>query len=230
MPIADPLSSRFPAILGKELTGSSEAESMLAAFNILMKLWDVPPVSGESTVTSPGDLESEAARRSLKLARYSGSLGLLTRLGYPAILEFNLPGVTGKRYLALTGADQGRYFVSPGIAGRDFLTGPELESVWSGTAWLPWKNFSGITILGAAGTKGGQAASLQQLLADAGAYKGSITGLLDRESTAAVREFQSTHGIVPDGKVGTRTLLMLYRAGGKFPFPRLARQEGSTRK
>jgi general secretion pathway protein A len=227
---AAPVSPEFPALMAKELTGSSENESALAAFNVLMKLWAVPPVSGKLNLTSPRALESEAARRGLKLARYSGSLGLLTRMGYPAILEFNLSGVTGKRYLALTGTGQDKYFVSPAVAGRDFLTSPELESVWSGTAWLPWKNFSDITIQGAAGMKGRHAADLQQLLADTGDYKVSATGILDAESIAAVREFQAAHGIVPDGKVGTQTLLMLYRAGGKFPVPGLAGQEGSARK
>jgi general secretion pathway protein A len=227
---AAPVSPEFPALMAKELTGSSENESALAAFNVLMKLWAVPPISGKLNLTSPRALESEAARRGLKLARYSGSLGLLTRMGYPAILEFNLSGVTGKRYLALTGTGQDKYFVSPAVAGRDFLTSPELESVWSGTAWLPWKNFSDITIQGAAGMKGRHAADLQQLLADTGDYKVSATGILDAESIAAVREFQAAHGIVPDGKVGTQTLLMLYRAGGKFPVPGLAGQEGSARK
>jgi general secretion pathway protein A len=222
--------AQFPAIMARSLAGSPEGESALTAFNAVMGLWQTAPLAGTSAVASMRDLEDRAAGKGFDLARYNGSLGLLKRIDYPAILEFNLPGVPGRRYLALTGIDAGTCYVSPPIAGRTALSSAELESVWTGYAWLPWKNFDHIPLLGGAGTKGDRVVALQRLLKEAGAYRGAATGLLDRETTAAIREFQSSHGIAPDGMVGTRTLLMLYHAGGKNAMPRLDRQGGRARK
>ncbi len=227
---ADPAAAQLPLLMGKELAGTPEAESALTAFNAVMKLWNVTPVSGRTGLKSLRDLDEEAAQRGLKLTRYSGSLGLLERMGYPAILEFTLPGVAGKRYLALTGRRSGGFLVAPPLAGRNSLSGAELESIWSGTAWLPWKNFGDITPPLTPGSNGTEAARLQELLRDARVYQGEITGKYDRETVAAVREFQGARGITADGKAGAQTLLLLYRAGGKFPIPALVAEEGKSSK
>ncbi len=225
--LTDPASAQFPMLLGRKLGGTSETESALNAFNALMKRWNVPPVSGQQpALKSVRDLEEQAAGRGLKFARYNGSLGLLVRMDYPAILEFNLPGVAGKRYLALVGMEQGKSLVEPALAGRNTLSSAELESFWSGAAWLPWKNFHDLSTVAAPGSESREASLLQQLLQDARVYTGTATGIFDRKTIAAVREFQAAHGITPDGKVGTQTLLLLYRAGGKFPIPSLGKEGG----
>lgn len=214
-------------LLGRELAGTSETESALNAFNALLKRWNAPPVPGRPALKSLKDMEEQAARRGLILTRYTGSLGLLVRMDYPAVLEFNLPGTTGKRYLALTGVEQGQFMIAPALAGRNSLSSAELESFWSGAAWLTWKNFNNITPLMIPETKGKEAVRLQKLLQDAHVYKGGVTGIFDRETVASVRDFQATHGITPDGKVGAQTLLLLYRAGGKLPIPALGKQGGN---
>jgi general secretion pathway protein A len=216
--------------LDRELGGIPEQESAITAFNTVLKRWDAPPVTGLPAVKSFWDLEEPARQRGLKLTRVSGSLGLLVRMNYPAILEFTLPGIAGKRYLALTGVEQGKFLIAPALAGRNSLSSAELESFWSGSAYLPWKNFHNIPPMVVPGTKGTEAARLQQLLQDARFYKGGVTGILDRETVAAVREFQTAHGIATDGKAGALTLLLLYRAGGKFPIPGLAMPGGDTEK
>jgi murein L,D-transpeptidase YcbB/YkuD len=52
---------------------------------------------------------------------------------------------------------------------------------------------------------------------------------MDGKSVAAVREFQTASGITPDGKAGMQTLMLLYRANGKYPAPSLENQGGSLR-
>jgi peptidoglycan hydrolase-like protein with peptidoglycan-binding domain len=69
--------------------------------------------------------------------------------------------------------------------------------------------------------RGEEVSRLQQLLHEAGSYKGGLTGIYDRETAAAVRNFQAARGITPDGRAGTQTLLFLYRAGSRFSTPRL---------
>jgi general secretion pathway protein A len=222
--------AEIPRLLEKELGGKDESESALAAFNALAKRWNVPPVVAAPGLKFPRDMADAAARRGLTLTRFSGNLGLLVRMGYPALLEFTLPGVAGKRYLALTGMDQGRFQVAPPLSGRDSLTSAELESCWSGIAWLPWKNFSAIPPLLAPGTRGEEAARLQRLLQGAQQYNGRITGVFDPETVAAIRGFQAARGIAPDGKAGAQTLLLLYRTAGKFPAPGLEQTGGGEKR
>jgi len=210
--------SASPSALATALGSVPERESALAACNALMKRWDADPIPPPPSLTSIKDLEGEMAKRGLKLARFTGSLGLLARLDYPAVLEFILPGIPGKRYLALIGADRGKFVIAPSLAGRDSLTGAELESVWSGAAWLPWKNFRDIPT---GGTRGSDAAGIQRLLADAGIYTGTVTGSFDTGTVSAIKAFQASRGLPSDGKVGAQTLLQLYRSGKAFPGPRL---------
>jgi N-acetylmuramoyl-L-alanine amidase len=66
------------------------------------------------------------------------------------------------------------------------------------------------------GTSGKYVRDLQGLLAQAGTYRGPITGKYDGQTLSAVREFQSEKRIEPDGVVGHKTLILLYRADGRF--------------
>ena len=226
--VAVSASERSPIPLSRELFIKPESENSLNAFNAVLKLWNATPLSGPITI-SPQDLEKQTAARGLNITRYNGNLNLLVRMNYPAILEFILPDIAGKRYLALTGVEQGRFLVTPSLSGRNFVNGDELKSSWSGNAYLIWKDFhdihSATTHLGASGK---EVTLLQQLLKDARVYRGSITGIFGRKTFAAVKKFQDENGLVPDGAIGAQTLLLLYRAGGKFPAPALENQGGNN--
>jgi murein L,D-transpeptidase YcbB/YkuD len=66
--------------------------------------------------------------------------------------------------------------------------------------------------------------NLRQLLMRAGFPSGSMLDVYDEAAISAVKQFQATQGIEPDGIVGSRTLLLLYRAGGAISPPRLAKK------
>jgi general secretion pathway protein A len=169
-------------------------------------------------------MNSLASERLLQSSRFNGSLGALVRINYPALLELTIPGVDGKRYLALTGVERNRYFISPAVQGRNFITSSELESVWSGRCYLIWKNFLNIPQKLKPGTKGAVVGSLQSLLKGAGVYRGQLTGVFDQATIAAVKSFQADRGIEPDGLAGKQTLLLLYRSAGGFFSPELAKR------
>jgi general secretion pathway protein A len=213
-----------PHIL-EELGKTTETESAVNAFNALAKRWNAPPLSGPDVTKIPEDLERPGGRQGVRLARFSGSLGLLLRADTPALLEFILPGTGGRRYLALTGTDNGRFLIAPPLQGHTSLGSAELEKIWSGRAYLSWKNFRDIPPLDA-GMQGEEVSRLQQLLHEAGSYTGKITGRYDRETAAAIRSFQASCGIAPDGRAGTQTLLFLYHAGKGFAAPRLEKKGG----
>jgi general secretion pathway protein A len=226
--VAAPVSR--PPSLGSQLSGIPASESSLTAFNAVLKRWDAPLLSAPLPASLTG-LEQLAAARGLNLARFDGDLDLLVQMNYPAVLELNLPGAGDKRYLALTGVDHEKFLITPSLPGRSSLTKDELKGLWSGKAYLFWKNFSNVHAATAAlGASGEEVVLLQQLLKDADVYSEKITGIFGRKTFAAVKKFQDENGLEHDGIVGDRTLLMLYQAGERFPVPGLTQPGGTALK
>ncbi|KAF0221156.1 MAG: proteinral secretion pathway protein [Geobacteraceae bacterium] len=222
-----PAASTLLDALRREHRQKTEMDSAVQAFNVLAKLWDVRPVKKYNSRNPLRELEQSATKRGLRLTVFNGSFEDLRRTDVPAVLEFSLPGLAGRRYLALTGVGNGRVFIAPPLKGHNFLTSAELESFWSGRAYLLWKNPLNIPSLAVPGTKGEGVNRLQQLLNGVGVYKGPMSGVFDRETIAAIKNFQAMRGIAADGRVGTQTLLLLYRAGNRFSFPGLEQKKGS---
>lgn len=202
----------------------SEQESALAAYNAIARMWGAPAASGGNPVASYAELQDGEAFVGLRLSRFNSSLADLVRMDYPAILEMNLPAGGGKRYLALIGARNGRLVVAPRLGGVDTIPAAELDGLWSGRSYLPWKNVMNISVVNRRGVAGEAVGSIRRLLVRAGYLNGPQKDVYDEEAIAAVRRFQSSQGIEPDGIVGSRTLLLLYRAGGAVAPPRLEKK------
>lgn len=60
-----------------------------------------------------------------------------------------------------------------------------------------------------AGAKGEMVVEIQDCLVQRG-YLDSVTGVYDDATVAAVKAFQSANGLTPDGKCGSRTLMILF--------------------
>jgi general secretion pathway protein A len=211
-----------PHAIRETLARQTEGESAVAAFNALARAWGLPPLTaGKDSPTV--NLEDLAARSGLRLSRFTGNLGALLRMDYPAILEMTLPG-GGKRYLALLGTENGRLVLAPPTRGRSSVSNSELESIWSGRSYLPWKNTLNIPPVTRSGASGESIRTLKKLLRGAGIYRGPVDDVFDDVAIAAVRRFQAANGLEPDGMVGSQTLLLLYRAGGMSASPRLVKK------
>lgn len=213
--------------MARELAAVTENENALAVFNILAEIWRVPPATWASS--QPDIPEILARERGLETFRFTGNPGALLRYNSPAILELTLPGVTGRRYLVLAGVDNRLYTIAPPLAGKTTLSEAELVKIWSGRAYIPWKNHLDIPPGIKAGTQGKTVTRLQTLLQGAGAYRGSLTGLLDKPTLDAVRTFQGANGINPDGAIGRQTLFLLYRKNRAFTNPSLVQDDGAKR-
>ncbi len=150
-----------------------------------------------------------------------GNLGALLRLDYPAILELSLPEGKGLRYVTLIGRKGGLLVVAPPLQGQTSISSGELEKLWSGRSYLPWKNVLNLPLVSKLGDSGESIKSLKLLLEKAGFYLGLSNDLFDEEMLASVKRFQAARGIDVDGVVGDRTLLLLYRASDLVEVPRL---------
>ncbi len=62
------------------------------------------------------------------------------------------------------------------------------------------------------GMRGDEVAVLQKLLADTGFYFGEIDGIFGNATLQAVKEFQSSNGLIADGTVTSDTFTYLRRA------------------
>lgn len=218
-PAPVPPAQRFEAALNG-LTGAGSARG---AFNAVAKFWNVDPIEGPEDVSDPLAMERAVREAGFSLYRFSGNLGGLLRLDSPAILELRLPGTLEKRYVALTGAKDGRVLIDLPPAETAAIAAVDLETHWSGRALVAWKNPLDLPVRILPGTSGKNIRDLQKLLAQAGTYPGQATGRYDRQTISAVREFQSARGLEPDGVAGQQTLILLYRAADPAATPGLAR-------
>jgi len=211
------LSRAMAAELGKV----TELESARRAFNTLASFWNVQPVPESDNLKQFNAFERAALDRELRLYKFSGNLGALLRIDYPAVLELTMSSIPGRRFVSLVGMENGQLFVAPSIAGRRSLSFSELEKHWSGQGFLLWKDPLNLLTSISPGARGVHIERLQGLLREAGAYRSPLTGVYDGDTLSAIKEFQSSKGIEQDGIVGGQTLMVLYRSIDRFEVPRL---------
>ena len=211
------LSHAMAAELGKV----SESESARRAFNTLAGFWNAPPVSESDKFDRQNGMEREALARGLYLYRFSGNLGTLLRIDYPSVLELNIPGIQGKRFVSLTGLQNRQILIDPPISERRALSFSEVEKHWSGQGFLLWKDPLNLLKRISPRSKGDPVKRLQDLLREAGVYNRPLTGVYDSDTLSAVKAFQSANGIEQDGIVGAQTLMLLYRSVDRLNMPRL---------
>ncbi len=221
--IADPVISdkELFRVMVAELGGGTETASARKAFNRLAGFWNVPPIPETGKWNLTDEMERAAEDRRLRVYRFSGNLGVLVRLNYPAALALTLPGIQGKRFISLIGMQSEKLLIYPPIAGRSSLSFRELEKYWSGQGFLLWKDFSNLLTRVSSESKANHTRRFQDLLREAGAYSRSLTGSYDENTLLALKEFQSSKGIEQDGIVGRQTLMLLYQSIDRFGVPRL---------
>ena len=198
-----------------------ESVSAQRAFNALAGLWAVPPIPESEQWSQLNGIERAVRERKLRLHRFSGNLGALLRIDYPAVLELTLQGVPGKRFVSLVGMENGKVLIDPPIAGRDSLSFSEIEKHWSGQGFILWKDPLNFPATISPASKGSHIRQLQGLLREAEAYSKPPTGIYDSDTLSAVKEFQSSKGVAQDGIAGDQTLMLLYRCIDRFEVPRL---------
>lgn len=208
-------------IMVVELGQVIESESARRAFNTLAGFWKVPPLPEDSPFSHADGMERAALSRELRLYKFSGNLGTLLRLNYPAVLELKLPSIPGKRFISLVGTDDDELLIDPPIGGRKSFSFTELEKYWSGQGFLLWRDFLNLLPSISVEPRGDHIKRLQGLLKEAGAYDKSFTGVYDSDTLLAIKQFQLSKGIEQDGIVGGQTLMVLYHSVDRFGAPKL---------
>ncbi|HTY20061.1 MAG TPA: peptidoglycan-binding domain-containing protein, partial [Geobacteraceae bacterium] len=213
-----PIEAAAPGQKPQEKTVSSDIsmeerkKTALQAFNALASVMKVAPINmlgdRSSIITQ---LKMEAAGRGLSLDGFSGRLDELIRHNVPALVDISPKGMKGSLLVALTGSRHGRVNIHPSLMGRSSFRRDEILPLWSGHAYILWRNNDKIRLPLTAGDSGSSVIRMQILLQSAGATSLEVNGVFDDSTRQAVREFQRSSGIRVTGKVGPLTLIQLYR-------------------
>jgi len=201
------------------------AESAAAAFTGLLRQWEErADIEPGQALSIPLGLEQQARKHNLQVLSLNGELQSLLQLNTPALLELAPMDDSQLRYLALTAVQGDEASIAPAVGGRSAIPLEELGRIWTGKAYLLWRNFVNIPNIKTAGTRGKEVLQLQRLLQEAGFLNKDTGGRYDLATIAAVTRLQAAGGIVQDGLVGPQTLMLLYQHSGRFNQPKLVRK------
>jgi general secretion pathway protein A len=214
-----PVSPEFKQALRNEFSVRSETKNALQAFNALASGWQVTPVKQLNEKTPlMNQLKRQAKIKGLEVASFKGTMDELLRLDSPALLDLSPKETKGRFLVALTGFRDGKLLIHPPLLGRDAFSNAELSSLWSGNAYILWRNGEKIAFPLARGAAGASVTKLQTLLQAAGFRSIEADGFYDETTALTVKGFQASRRLSETGKVGPLTLLQLYKAAGaSFP-------------
>lgn len=203
------------------LAAATDAENQRAALTSLARVWGraVPAIGAAPSV------EQALQAAGFKIHSYSGNLGGLIRLGYPALLECKIPTASAKRYLVLVGVDQAALRIATAEGTVFQVPMVRIEQYWTGKALIPWRNPSGLPVPMRYDATTEQRQALASLLAAANAWTAGSADYSDAALRTAIRRFQTQHAIEPTGVAGVLTMMQLYRSSKELQIPSLTRVE-----
>lgn len=209
--------------LQADLAVRSENKSAVQSFNALALLWHVPPIRRlNETFPVVKELKRQAGKRNLELTPFSGTLDELVRLDSPALMVISAKEGKGGFLVALAGTRNGNLLVSPPLLGRTAFSRSEFPALWSGRAYILWRNPENIPLAFGPGAKGPKVKKLQYLIQKAGFADLKASGFYDEATSKAIRGFQVSRGVRETGVIGPLTLIHLYKAAKAPSTPSLA--------
>ncbi len=197
-----------------------QSDSLIASCNAVLSQWGAPLLDGN--VSSAGfDFDHEFTTRGFELVRLPGHFDEMRVFNVPFLLP--LSAKQGGGYLAVLGqTSPERWSVAPAYQGHETLSTAELNKLGLRMAFVPWVDFASIGYVAVPGVRGDNVRRLQFLLGLAGCVDVPTNGRYDAASVRCVKDFQrEQQGLVVDGLVGPRTLMLLYQVAGAYDIPRL---------
>jgi general secretion pathway protein A len=200
--------------LGVLLKKLNRFYSRNAALKVAVDLWGTEPEIGQYLDGISDDkafFQLASEQNGLLIRRIEGSFNAVKKLNLPAILAFYFPGGLPNVYLTLNRIDDGRITLRGGKKDISIELEPsDLESYWSGVAYIPWKNFLSLAGTIPLDSPNDSIITLKMLLRDIGFDKVEISPFYDENTRQAVKNVQRKYGIRVDGAVGSTTKIALY--------------------
>ena len=200
--------------------------SRSSAMKTVLKLWnngsEMSPFL-DNVDDDEGFFELAARQGGLTIHRIKDDLILIQKLNIPAILEFFLPGGLSPRYLTLIKIE-GEKIIFGGEREDEIIETEqaELRSLWSGVAYVPWKNFLNYTGNIPLNSPRDSIIALKMLIHDLGFSHIVINPFYDAQTKDVIKKIQEKHGLAPDGIVGPLTKIVLYNEKKSLKIPHIA--------
>ena len=214
-----PASTSNQAVPPSTTAASLQPDSLIASCNAVLSLWEAPLLI-DNVSTAGFDFDHEFTTRGFELVRLAGHFDEMRVFNVPFLLP--LSEEQGGGYLAVLGqTTPDRWSVAPAYQGHETLSFAELNNLGMRMAFVPWVDFASIGYVAVPGARGDNVHRLQFLLGLTGCVDVPTNGRYDALSVRCVKGFQRDHGLVVDGLVGPRTLILLYQVAGAYDIPRL---------
>ena len=206
-----------PFVLEQALGGLPPAAWAAGSLDAVLVAWGVEPlnVPGLSLAQARAMLEADGFG---VLALDEVGIDELVAVDRPAILLLRSPGSEPRAVVLLSIAgSRARIAGHPG--GPTEVPLSEVTRFWTGEALIPWRDPAALPAVLRPGDTGSDVEWLQQALGGLGFDAGPTTGRYDAATLNAVRAFQASVGLDPDGRVGPLTKIRLYEKLGRYGEP-----------
>jgi len=172
-----------------------------------------------------------ASQAGMELYEIEERLELLSALDLPAVLEMRTEESGSRAFLVLTGIDPEGYTIwLPGQGEVLLREDAQLDGLWSGKAYIPWKNFFSISGKIPRNAPGESVVTLKLLLRDLGYADVDLNPDYDEATRRAVIDVQARQKLPVDGVVGAMTKIALYNMKEGLGIPRLSRQKADDKR
>ncbi len=193
-------------------------QSRLNAIEGILKIWDLEPFLLDQL--SHIEFSQLKENRGLSFYETFADLERLKLFKYPAVLIFQSTGYPGPFFLLLSEIHSDYLvFLSKGEKIR--VSKQLIEELWSGEAFIFWKNFDNIDQKLRIGSRGYEVVWLSKKLKELGFYDSGTTHVFDNGLRKAVVRFQKENLLKVDGVVGKETKIFLYNKMGNYKTPLL---------
>ena len=149
-------------------------------------------------------------------------LNRIQALNLPAVLTFYLPNHAWPKYLTIAGLDAQNVYLDAGDQGNIIAVDRRIIlRLWSGEAYIVWKNF--FSFQGVIGENSwvGAVKSLKVLLRDLNFTGDFSSGSYDAATREFIEDLQRKNGLEVDGVVGPFTKIVLFNEKADFTKPSL---------
>ena len=195
-------------------------ENKINAIAAVLDIWNLPPLAPDELAM--GKFFMLKKKSGLSYFKIDTDLRQLKLLNYPAVLLFQPQKSQNPSFLLLAEV-QNDQFTFMSKAKKFEITREVIEEMWTGKAYIFWKNFENFEREIRKGHQGFDVIWLSKKLKELGFYDSKATKVFDSKLKNAVVQFQKENQLRIDGVVGKETKIILYNKLGIYKTPQLVK-------
>jgi general secretion pathway protein A len=163
-----------------------------------------------------------AKQNGFLVQRIESDFELVEKLNLPAVLEFNSTEMPSAIYLAVCRIQDGLVLLKT-RSDEEGITveTKQLQELYSGTAYIPWKNFYDYRGMLPINSSKETIVTLKMHIRDIGYDDIEINPEYDEKTKETIKNIQEKHGLPKDGLIGPLTKIILYNEVKRLNIPHI---------